>query len=176
MVTGVHVPARITHPVAVREFNDLADYQAGVGGMIEAVDLRLIDVTMYVNEEGLMRGLEFNPRATMLWWYWVPAARQKAMLAGDVVLVGWQDGEGNSTDLPEQMLAIFTRSEAFRIEVQWRPGDAWEPLDVPMPCRDYFDALTWTLILVEKAHPFQAKVVSTVLPLDHPDPGKPEGA
>lgn len=176
MVTGVHIPARITHPIVVREFNDLADYQAGVGGMIEAVDLRRIDVTMYANEEGLLRGLEFNPRATMLWWYWVPEARQKAMIAGDVVLVGWPDREGNSTNLPDEMLTIIKQAESFRIEVQWREGDSWEPIDAPMPYRDYFDTLTWALIIAEKAHPHQLKVVSTVIPVEHPNRGDDNGA
>lgn len=162
MVRGVRVPARFTHPIAVEEFAGLADYQAVVGGNIEAVDIRLLDITMYVNEEGLIRGLEYNPRATMLWWYHVPAARQKALLVGDAVIVGWHDDDGETTDIPDSLVAIFTSAESFRIEVQWKAGDEWEIISPPMPYIDYFDTLVWALILAEKAHPFELKVVSTV--------------
>jgi hypothetical protein len=41
---------------------------------------------------------------------------------------------------------------------------AWEPIDAPIPYRDYFDTLTWALIFFEKTHPHQLKVVSTVVP------------
>ena len=170
MVRGIHIPARITHQVTERQFEKLDDYQAGVGGNIEAVDLRLIDSTMYVNEEGHVHGLEFNPRATMLWWYWVPEARQKAMLVGDAVLVGWPDDEGNSTDLPQQMLGVILEADEFRIEVQWRSQDDWAVIYAPLPYIDYFDAMVWALILMEntRPRPHQLKVVSTVVASQQP--------
>ncbi len=173
MVKGVHVPARITHPITVREFRELADYQSSVGGMIEAVDIPLLGVTTYVNEEGLLRGLEFNPRATFLWWYHVVEARQKAMLVGDAVIVGWPDAEGNSTDLPNDLLAVFTQPGDFWLEAQWKPGDEWDRVEPPMPYRDYFDALVWALILVEKGHPHELKVVSRVAPIGTPRDDRP---
>src|SRR4051812_11373706 len=108
MVKGIRVPARITHPITVAEFAGLDDYQAGVGGMIEAVDIPRLGITIYVNEEGLLRQMEFNPRATYLWWYHVVESRQKAMLVGDAVIVGCTDADGASTDIPEQLAAVFT--------------------------------------------------------------------
>jgi hypothetical protein len=171
MVKGAHVPARITHPIVVREFEQLEDYQLSVGGMIEAVDIQLLRITVYVNEEGLLRGLEFNPRATFLWWYHVPEARQKAMLVGDAVIVGWPDAEGNSTDLPDDLLAIFTQPGDFWLEAQWQLGDEWARVETPMPYGDYFDALVWALILVEKGKPHELKVVSRVMAVEDPDGG-----
>lgn len=162
MARGVIIPARITHKIDVAEFKALEDYQFFVGGLIEPVDLPLLGATMYVNEEGRLRGLEFNPRATFLWWYWEPAARQKAMIVGDVVVVGQPDEDGNSTDLSQELLAIFTQRGEYRIEVQWKEGDDWEMVVAPQPYLDYFDALVWVLILAEKGHVHQIKVVTTL--------------
>ena len=173
MPKGMWLPADWNTPVESRDFDRLEDYQSGVGGMIEAVDLRRIDTTMFVNEEGHMRGLEFNPRATMLWWYWEPAARHNAMIVGDAVLVGWPDQEGNSTDLRPDLLGVFTEAESFRIDVQWRPGNEWEPVLTPLEYRDYFDTLVWALIFVEHLRPHQLKVVTTVVPGEQPVTSEP---
>lgn len=173
MVKGLWVPVDWDTSVESRDFDRLEDYQAGVGGVIEAIDLTRIDTTMYVNEEGHLRGLEFNPRATMLWWYWEPAARQKAMIVGDAVLVGWPDREGNSTDLRPDLLGVFTEAESFRIEVQWRDGSAWERVHTPIPYRDYFDTLVWAMIFVEKLAPHQLKVVTTVVSAEQPTASEP---
>jgi hypothetical protein len=35
-----------------------------------------------------------------------------------------------------------------------------------MPYGDYFDALVWALILVEKGNPHELKVVSRVMPVE----------
>lgn len=91
MVTGIVVPAEGDLPLEQRDFARLEDYQAAVDGWIETVDLPSIGVTIFINEEGLIRQLPFNSRASFPWWYHVPEARQKAMLVGDALLVGMPD-------------------------------------------------------------------------------------
>jgi len=91
MPKGIYIPADQEAPLERRDLAGLEDYQAAVGGYIEAVDLPEAGATLFVNEEGLLRKLLFNPRATFLWWFWVPAARHKAMLVGDAILVGSSD-------------------------------------------------------------------------------------
>jgi hypothetical protein len=163
---GVHVPARITHPVTVREFDNLADYQAGVGGPIEAIDIRLLDIKMYVNEEGLLRGLDLNSRATFLWWYHVPESRQRAFLVGDAVILGWPDQDGESTDLPDALLALFSKPGFYWLEVQREEGEEWVALaDLPQ-FEDYFDAVVWALIYNDRMRPHQLKVVGGAGPID----------
>jgi hypothetical protein len=151
------VPARVSHPITVKQFEGLADYQAAVGGTIEAVDIKRLGLTLYVNEEGLLRQLELNSRATFLWWYHVPEARQRAMLVGDAVFIGYPDDEGNTTDLPPGLLALFTEPGEFWVEVQWTPVDGW--VRVLSDYNDYFDAITWGMIANERFEPFQLKVV-----------------
>lgn len=110
MVQGIVIPADAESPLELRNFAQLEDYQAAVGGWIEAVDLLDFGVTIYVNEEGLLRHLPFNSRASFLWWYHVPEARQKAMLVGDAVLIGLPDRNGNSPDLPDAVREILLSS------------------------------------------------------------------
>lgn len=99
MVKGIYVPVDADEPLEVREFASLEDYQTAVNGWIEAVDVPDLGITIYVNEEGLLRHLPFNSRASFLWWYHAPGTRQ-AMLVGDAVIVGLRDQDGNDTDLP----------------------------------------------------------------------------
>jgi hypothetical protein len=109
---GAHNGSGNCHPgdrhrsCSVRELAELQDYQEAVGGWIEAVDVRDLGVTVYVNEEGLLHHLRFNSRATFLWWYYVPATRNGAMLVGEAVVVGLPDRDGNSTDVPLEALLL----------------------------------------------------------------------
>lgn len=110
MVQGIVIPADAESPLRRRDFARLEAYQAAVGGWIEAVDLLNFGVTIYVNEEGLLRHLPLNSRASFLWWYHVPEMRQKAMLVGDAVPIGLPDRNGNSTDLPDAVREILLSS------------------------------------------------------------------
>ena len=67
MVQGIIIPADNTAPLTTRTLDSLEDYPRAVGGWFEAVDIPDLGVTMYVNEEGLIRDLPFNRRATFLW-------------------------------------------------------------------------------------------------------------
>jgi len=48
---------------------------------------------------GLPKAL--NPRATFLWWYFVPGDLQKAMLGGPALVVGLPNRRGDSTEIRE---------------------------------------------------------------------------
>jgi hypothetical protein len=50
MVKGLVIPADPELPIEVREFNKLEDYQAAVGGWIEAVDVPPLGISTYVNQ------------------------------------------------------------------------------------------------------------------------------
>lgn len=87
-----------------RVFKQLGDYQAAVGGLIEAV--RLYDgkgneyATAYVNEEGLLIGLPMNPTAGAL----ALLLGNNPMLVGNMVIVGTSDDEGYDKDINETLL------------------------------------------------------------------------
>ena len=66
MVKGIYVPIDESEPLELREFATFDDCQAAVDGWIEAVDVPNLGITIYVNEEGVLRHLPFNPRASIL--------------------------------------------------------------------------------------------------------------
>lgn len=148
MVSGLVIPADAEAPLEPREFTSLEDYQAAVGGWIEAVDLPGFGVTIYVNEEGLLRQLPFNSRASFLWWYHVPEARQKAMLVGDAVLVGLPDRHGDTTDLPASVGELLLAVRRYRVEVRTFGDPNWYRNQASYP--DYWEAIVWGMVLLER--------------------------
>ena len=86
MITVLHVPADMDKPAALMDIEPTLDeFQTLVGGMIES----LPTAPGYANEEGLLIGLPYNPRASAMCDY---------DLCGDVVFTGGVDAEGE--DLP----------------------------------------------------------------------------
>lgn len=68
MVKTVYIPVDTDEEVEVREAEDVEALQAAVGGWLEAIDVPSLDITIYINEEGRVRHLPFNSRASFLWW------------------------------------------------------------------------------------------------------------
>lgn len=169
MVRGIYIPADDWEELVVRDFSGVDDYARSVDGYVEAVDVPDLGVTIYVNEEGLLRRLPFNSRASFLWWYYEPAARE-SLLVGDAVIVGWPDADGESTDVPEAVLRLLTESSEFGITVRLdnAPGRDVHSMSrlaqivLPLTSGDpsllmssarsasYFDALAWSLVLEQR--------------------------
>jgi len=148
MVTGIVIPADDIQPVEQREFAGLDDYRAAVDGWIEAVDLHDLGVTIYVNEEGRVRHLPFNSRASFLWWYHVPAARQKALLAGNAVVVGLTDRNGDNTDVPDAGRELLLAQTSYRVEVRTVGDPRWYGNQATYP--DYWEAVVWAMVTLER--------------------------
>lgn len=148
MVKVMIVPAEQDHQVTERELCSLEDYQAAVGGWIEAVDIPALGVTVYVHEEGLPQALPFNSRATFLWWYFVPEARQKAMLVGPALVVGLPDRNGESTDIPKEVAELLTQSGTWRVEVRTVGDPKWYRNQTTYD--DYWEALVWAMVTMER--------------------------
>lgn len=145
---ALRIPTEADDPITTLEVRQLEDYQAAVGGWIEPVDIAELGVTIYVHEEGLVLGLPFNPRATFLWWYFVPEARQKAMLVGPALIVGLPDRSGESTDIPSDAADRLTGSGIWRVEVRTIGDPKWYRNQATYT--DYFDALVWAMVTLER--------------------------
>lgn len=81
--------------------------QSLVGGMIQSIPFRSAigdrsDVAPYFNEEGKILNLMPNPRATALL---APGMFPNDYIAGDLVLVGFDDETGEERDIPESFVA-----------------------------------------------------------------------
>ncbi|WP_425546358.1 DUF3846 domain-containing protein [Agromyces soli] len=169
MVRGIYLPADDREELVVREFSGVDDYARSVDGYIEAVDVPDLGVTIYVNEIGLLRRLPFNSRASFLWWYYEPAARE-SLLVRDAVIVGWPDADGESTDVPEAVLRLLTEpiEHGIVVRLDSAPGRDVHPMSrlaqivLPLTAGDpsllmssarfasYFDALTWAVVLEQR--------------------------
>lgn len=181
MVKGIYVPVDQSEPLEQREFATLEDYQAAVGGWIEAVDVPSLGITIYVNEEGLLRHLPFNPRASFLWWYHVPGAHQ-AMLVGNAIIVGAPDEDGDSTDVPQEVVDLLMVAREYAVAIQI--GGTSEPsgsdgklssILLPLTHGDpswcisatrhegYFSAAAWAVVFRERwADAANVRVVSAL--------------
>lgn len=148
MVKGIYLPADENAPLEVREFGDYTDYQAAVGGLIDAVDLYDIGATIYVNDEGLVIHLPFNSRATFLWWLHAPQARNQAYLVGDALVVGIPDDDGETTNIPDELLRALTYTGLFRVEVQLQSDPKWYTNLQRYP--DFWEAAVWAGLLRER--------------------------
>lgn len=146
MVQGIIIPADNTAPLTAAALDSLEDFQRAVGGWFEAVDIPGLGVTMYVNEEGLIRDLPFNRRATYLWRFHVPQARD-ARLVGDVAVVGLTDDEGEITELPSELLGRLLEPGIYRVRSREVGQEQWH--EEPIDRDDYLETVVWAALLQE---------------------------
>jgi hypothetical protein len=170
MVKGIYLPVDPDAALEVREFNGLSEYQAAVEGWIEAVDIPSLGATLFVNEEGLLRHLPFNARASFVWWYHVPAIRNRKMLVGNAVLVGQPNEDGDNTNVPGGVIITLTTEGEYTVLIKVGAGaDSYiDPTNgtskILLPLvngdpdwfasaaryEDYFSAALWAMILEER--------------------------
>lgn len=187
---GLVIPWDPALDLEVRQLGELADYQAAVSGSIEAVDVPDLNVTFYVNEEGLLRRLPFNARATFLWWYHDPVARGISILVGDAVVVGARVDDEIGSDLKAETIAALTEPGDWAIRTRLGIGPTWgavlpRTLDVVFPIVNgdprwfvseacygsYFDACAWAVMAqahagVKEVELIPFRDVPSVLDLD----------
>jgi hypothetical protein len=77
--------------------------QGAVGGWIEAVDISET-LTLWCNEEGKLLGMPANPFATKLS---SEAIQTSDWIAGNAVLTGGVDDEGDTLGLTEEQVETF---------------------------------------------------------------------
>ena len=79
----------------------LATLQAGVGGLVQAVDLSQ-RLTLWLNEEGKVLGQAHNPYGQFFWDKLYGAHTD--YIVGDIVISGGTDGHGDTLGLTEQQI------------------------------------------------------------------------
>lgn len=76
--------------------------QDAVGGYFQPVGVGRADAVAYVNEEGLVHDLPFNPLASWLC---------SRALVGDVAVVGPVDRNGNDTPVPDEVVRLVMEND-----------------------------------------------------------------
>lgn len=102
----------------------LEDYQQLVGGYVEAVPLVQPPARMYCNEEGKLRELPVNQRATMLLWVHNQAFRHQDVIVGDAFLVGDTD-RGKDTSVPDEYVKLLFEARTFSVDIQLSGNGQW---------------------------------------------------
>ena len=81
----------------LRQLQDIVGgYIEGVYGWTEDPETHPFDVTLFVNEEGKLKDLPVNSKATALWWALNEDAVGVDCLRGAVVVTGGVDKYGNN--------------------------------------------------------------------------------
>lgn len=110
LAVGVTVDGQVLMLDLNKVDSELATLQEAVGGWIQAVDLK-DGMSLYLNEEGKVYGLEPNPVATK--YFEDSYGVGSDVIMGDVVFTGLPDHNGDTTSLTTaQMLDIIDRAGA----------------------------------------------------------------
>lgn len=149
MVTGIVIPHETRIRVFKHQLSALEDYQAAVGGYIEPIYVAAAHLTIFANEEGKVRQLPVNRRATCMWWMLNPDMHGADVLVGDVVLCGSKRGHGSSTELPADLAKLILDTDRFRVEVR-TVGDPEHWYEDGSYFEDYFEAAIVAINLQER--------------------------
>lgn len=102
----------LSGPAEVRNFSGFREYQQVLGGTIGYMHINN-DVSAYVHDEGLLIGLEPNLPGTRAvlrlmgargpeWLEW------NGPLRGPVIVIGGTDDEGETLDVPNEVVDLLT--------------------------------------------------------------------
>ncbi|MET4003908.1 hypothetical protein ABIB48_002646 [Arthrobacter sp. UYCu511] len=162
MPRGILIPADQTKPLEVLELNGLKDMQSAVGGLIEAIDIERPDATIFVNEDGKLIGLDQNARATLVLWIHNSRFRGNDILVGDVIIVGQPDDEGDSQDVPAELVDLLLNTPCYAVQVTTL-NDMHTWSGNQMRYSDWTDAYKAAASLAERwALVDQARVISAI--------------
>lgn len=102
MTKALMIPTLTDQPLTIVETNGLDDLQAAVEGFVEPVAGE--DFTAWVNEEGKLKGMPFNPRADRFLHLAIPALSTWDCIVGPVIITGGADDEGDNTDISPELI------------------------------------------------------------------------
>lgn len=145
MIRVIRIPQEETKPLEQVALSDFAAMQAAVDGYIEFVDLEPLQASLVVDEEGKLKSKPINRRATLLFWLLVPAARLRDAIVGDILIVGYPDGDGNTTDVPTEVVELLLGTESYKAEFQTF-DDADKFNGNLRRFEDYFQAANYALL------------------------------
>jgi hypothetical protein len=159
MVTGIVIPHETRLALQKVEFQNLTDYQTAVGGYIETVKMDGHPLVIVADEDGKVKQLPVNRRATCLWWLLNPSGLGGDLLVGDVVILG-QERRGKTNDVPAKLLALLLETSSYEVQVCLsKQFDTWVPIG--RTHTDFFEATIQALSLMEVwSPPEQVKVVA----------------
>jgi hypothetical protein len=151
MVTGIVIAHETNVALRKVEFQTFTDYQKAVGGYVEIVKLEGHSLAIVADEDGKVKGLPINRRATILWWLLNPKVIGGDHMVGDVVLLG-AERRGEMTDVTDDFMALLLSTKHYQVKVLLsRTFDTWVPIGFPVS--NFFEAAIRALRLIEVWEP-----------------------
>lgn len=126
MPIGIVIPVDEIEPIFRTELAHFTDYQKVIGGYFQVIDLTNPEASLYVDEEGKLKHLQMNRRATMLMWIHNPAFMHRDIVTGPALIVGPPDKEGETQNVPQELDDLLFDTLSYKVEVQTIDnGEAW---------------------------------------------------
>jgi hypothetical protein len=128
-ITAIVIPVDLNEPLRLEQIDpaDLNAYRRLVGeANIEVVSLEQPDASMYMDEEGKLKELEVNQRATAVAWTHQSGLRNRRdPIVGPAFIVGAVDKRGNDKTAPFQLIRLLTETGSFQVELQIEGDPTW---------------------------------------------------
>ena len=116
MTRCIIIPVEWNYPLTRTELDSLADFQRVVGGWIEHVGLNE-ELALLVDEEGRVKHLPINRRATLLRRLYHPGSRNTLAIVGPAVLIGPPSQE-DFADVPRRTEELLVEARRFVVRVR----------------------------------------------------------
>lgn len=147
MLTGIVIPHETRLSIQNVEFQNPANYQTAVGGYIETVKMGRHPLVIVADEDGKVKHLPLNRRATCRWWLLNPFGLGGDFIVGEVVILG-EERRGKVSDVPANLTAVLLEATGHEVQVCLnKQFNNWVPID--RVYTDYFDASVQALGLME---------------------------
>lgn len=127
-ISAIVIPADRREPIRLEQFgaSDLTAKQRLVGGHIEVVRLSYPSALLYMNEEGKLRGLPTNTRATALWWVHSIEYLAADHIRGDAFVLGPPTEDGDSTSVPDDLVQLLLHTSEYTTQARTRGTSGWD--------------------------------------------------
>ena len=119
MPKGILIPAQPDRQIELVDLVEEADPQMLVGGYVEVLSITEPLASLFINEEGRLKDLPFNPRATYLTMVHNPSLMFRGiMILGAALLTGPPDKAGDIQDVPQELVELLINTKRFKYVVQ----------------------------------------------------------
>ena len=108
-------PVRV-EPVPADRAQRSETYRAWVQGWLEVVELREPGASLYINEEGKIRQMPVNQRATALAWLHCPGFRGRDLISGPAFLVGPVQENGEDGSVPDGLIHLVANTGLLQVQ------------------------------------------------------------
>jgi len=147
-IKALVIPADDERDMYVVDLEQESSYQMReiIGGWFAASEGREVPITLWYHDEGKILDLPMNNRATCVWWSADRRFLRFDYMAGDVIITGLADDDGETQGCPDDFLGLVSKTEGCSFSIH-----AHHQVVVSTFRGSYMDALTNAVILAQNS-------------------------